>query len=356
VITPELLAYFAIPQAKAKAVVLPADITVEKYGAERNGMIMKALGQRVKKGSFVMAQPYVEDTMASLYQLSPAVTAYFNDKHHMPEYIGAQWLPKRFKAFENGKEFAENVGEVALPAVIKVSSSSSGDGVCICTKAADVQNAVDRFSSVTGRVFIEEHIDFQKSYGVHFGIPHDPKKPADIIGINEQITTMNGAFLGGIIEHFSVPPALDGAVQHLIDYIIPKVRAKGWYGIGGFDVLVDGHGKAYFIDANFRMTGMSAYHFLIDRGLIQRPMMSIMGTFVGDEQSLRDALSSFAAVDAPNRFLKIICMSRNNDVWRFNAALEYADEQQLARRIEQVLAARIESEALESVRLAFQTS
>ena len=71
------------------------------------------------------------------------------------------------------------------------------------------------FGSASGRVIVEEHIDFRKSYGVHFGIPADPKKSADLIGINEQITTVHGEFLGGIIEHIKVPVALEGAVPTL---------------------------------------------------------------------------------------------------------------------------------------------
>ncbi|MCA9327586.1 hypothetical protein KDA14_03600, partial [Candidatus Saccharibacteria bacterium] len=159
-----------------------------------------------------------------------------------------------------------------------------------------------------------------------------------------------GAFLGGIIEDFTVPPALEGAVQHILQDVIPKVRERGWYGIGGFDVLIDEFGKAYFIDANFRMTGMSAYHFLIDRGIIRRPMMSIMGTFVGTESALRTVLAPFAAKKTRSRFLKLICLSRNNTTWRFNAALEYSDENELLNRVELLLSAGVQSEALESVR------
>lgn len=349
-ISNDLLEYFGIPKAPESSVVFPASISSNLQGTERNAAVRDVLKHQVRPGSFVMAQPYLGDDMDGLYQIPPSVTAYFNDKHHMPEYIGAEWLPKRLQVYENGAQFASTVGHIAIPAVIKVSSSSSGDGVCICTKPEDVESAIERFRSVSGRVFVEEHIEYTKSYGVHFGIPADPKKAADIIGINEQITTVHGAFLGGIIEHFMVPPALEGAVKHLLEYVIPRVRDRGWYGIGGFDILVDEHDNAYFIDANFRMTGMSAYHFLIDRGIVKRPMMSVMGAFTGDEAALRAALGSYAAAASDGRYLKMICLSRNGNTWRFNAALEYSNDEELLARVNELLAAGVESEVLETVR------
>ncbi|MBL8121824.1 ATP-grasp domain-containing protein [Candidatus Saccharibacteria bacterium] len=338
-----------IPRESSKAVVLPDSIDVLLCGAERNAAVKEALKHMLRPKSFVMAQPYLDEELADFYQIKPSVTAYFNDKHNMPEYIGAQWLPKRLYAYDNGKAFAESKVKIALPAVIKVSASSSGDGVCICKKPSDVTKAIERLQYASGRIIVEEHIDFQKSYGVHFGIPADRKQPPDLIGVNEQIVTINGEFLGGIIEDFAVPPALEGAVDHLMRFILPRVRARGWHGIGGFDVLVDSHGKAFFIDANFRMTGMSAYHFMIHRGVIKRPMMSVLGEFEGSEEELLETLGRFANPMSNQRFLKLICLSRHENTWRFNGALEYTNELQLLERVKMLLDSGIRSSVLDAV-------
>ncbi|MBP9761456.1 ATP-grasp domain-containing protein [Candidatus Saccharibacteria bacterium] len=342
-------AEFGIPMENQNAIILPPHIDINLRGPERNQSIIRELQRRLDKGRFVMAQPYTDDSLGEFYQIEPSVTAYFNDKHHMTDYIAKSWLPERRFAYDSGREFAASTDSIAAPAVIKVSASSSGDGVCICKTQADVETARERFGSASGRVIVEEHIDFRKSYGVHFGIPADPKKSADLIGINEQITTVHGEFLGGIIEHIKVPVALEGAVEHLINHIVPQVRAKGWHGIGGFDVLVDENDRAYFIDANFRMTGMSAYHFLIDAGKIHRPMMSVLGTYNGSEADLRQAFGKHAAQKSPDRFLKIICMSRHEDTWRFNGALEYTSEEDLARKVKQLIDIGVKSSVLETV-------
>ncbi|MGB4800897.1 MAG: ATP-grasp domain-containing protein [Candidatus Saccharimonadales bacterium] len=344
-----LLHDFGVPVEPQSALVISPQIGPETRGEARNVALKRELKAKLQKHSFVMAQPYLDADLAEYYQIRPSVTAYCNDKHHMTDYIGEQWLPKRLHAYENGAAFTASDTVIALPAVVKVSASSSGDGVAICKTPADLEDAVRRFGQASGRIIVEEHIDFQKSYGVHFGIPADPAREADLIGVNEQITTVHGEFLGGIIEHVEVPAALEGAVEHLMEHIVPQIRAKGWYGIGGFDVLVDAKGRAFFIDANFRMTGMSAYHFLIDSGVIHRPIMSVLGEFHGNEDQLRAALGQFSMPSSSARFLKLICMSRHDDIWRFNGALEYKTENELADRVKLLLDAGVRSDVLETV-------
>lgn len=352
----KLLKYLGVPIEPESTIVIPASIDPGLVGQERNQAIKHELLGLVKPNAFVMAQPYQDADFADYYQIHPSITAYFNDKHHMPEYIDPLWLPERRHAYDSGAEFAAANDPIALPAVIKVSASSSGDGVSICKTDKDLEEAKRRFKTTKGRVIVEQHIDYLKSYGVHFGIPADPLKPADLIGINEQITTIHGEFLGGIIEHVKVPESLERAVEHLMNTIIPRVRARGWHGIGGFDVLVDADGQAYFIDANFRMTGMSAYHFLIDSGVIHRPIMSVLGEFHGTEDQLRVALGPHLAVGSQNRFLKLICLSRHGDVWRFNGALEYTSEADLAHKVNLLLDAGVDSGVLSMVSASLATA
>lgn len=347
-----LLRDLGIPHGAEKSIILPAEISETIKGKARNDLIKRELRQHLKPGCFVMAQPYLDDDLAEYYQIDPAVTSYFNDKHHMTEYISEQWLPKRYFSYRSGVEFAATNDKITTPVVIKVSSSSSGDGVCICRTQADLATARQRFGEASGRVIVEEYIEYKKSYGVHFGIPADRAEPADLIGINEQITTVHGEFLGGIIDRVETPPGLEGAVDHLMNHIVPQVRERGWHGIGGFDVLIDSSGRAVFIDANFRMTGMSAYHFLIDAGFVHRPMISVLGEFTGSETALREAIGQFSLVTSRQRYLKLICITRHEMKWRFNGALEYSSGEDLAAKVTQLLDAGVKSDVLEAVKKA----
>lgn len=340
---------FGIPKQPERAVILSADIGVDLVGRPRNEAIRAELGKQLKDNKFVMAQPYTDRELTSFYQIPPSITAYMNDKYNMVEYIDPKWLPKRLASFESGKVFARKFAQIKPPVVIKASSSSSGDGVHICFTEDGVKIAAEKLKDVSGSIIVEEMVDYVKNYGVHFGIPHDKNKPAELIGVNEQITSQFGEFMGGIIDARKVPEALDGAVDHLINAILPKVRQKGWYGIGGFDILVDKEGNAYFIDCNFRMTGMSAYHFLIDNGKAKRPLLSVSGEFRGTAEQFKEALIKYAGAKSRDKFLTIICLSKHDDLWRFNGALEYEDREQLSQRAKILLEAGIKSAVLEVV-------
>lgn len=347
VIDEQVFKFFGIPKQPEKAVILPANIGVEMVGKPRNDAVREALKKQIRPKMLVMAQPYLDPELKEFYQIPPHVTAYMNDKYNMSEYIDEKWLPKRLASFASGQEFSKKAKTITPPVVIKASSSSSGDGVHICFTKADVKDAAERLEPISGSIIVEEMVDFVKNYGVHFGIPYQKDKPAELIGVNEQITSKFGEFMGGIIDARKVPEALDEAVNYLINTILPRVREKGWHGIGGFDVLVDKNGKSYFIDCNFRMTGMSAYHFLIDAGKVNRPVMSVSGEFRGTAEELKTALGKYAGAKSKQKTLTMICLSKHDDVWRFNGALEYKDKTQLGERAKQLLAAGVKSAVLE---------
>jgi len=336
-----------IPAIHSSQIVkLPQDINIQLAGKVRNEAIKAQLISSVKPGRFVMAQPYTDMNMRGLYQISPDISAWFNDKANMSEYINSNLLPKSYGIYKSGAEFAEKYKKVTLPAVVKASSSSSGDGVYLCLTKKDLKRAAKKLKPILGTILAEEYIKIQKNYGLHFGIPHLRSETIDLIGINEQVVSPKGQFMGGFIESTDIPYELNEAAAHLMEDILPYVRAKGWYGIGGFDILVDDTGKAYFIDCNFRMTGMSAYHFLIANKRIISPLLSFSGEFYGNKEDFEKAILPFAGVASVGRFVHLIALSKNDNTWRLNGALCFDTPDQLQDRATVILNAGIRSDTL----------
>ncbi|MDB5182781.1 MAG: hypothetical protein JWO47_565 [Candidatus Saccharibacteria bacterium] len=346
-INQKVIDLFNIPQvAKDRAIVLPSEIDLSVEGNHRNEAVKSALKKLITPGSLVMAQPYTDDDLADLYQIPAQTTAWLNDKSNMGSYVNADMMPKSFGIFANGSEFFKAHESMPVPVVVKASLSSSGDGVFLCDTEEDIKEAAHKFEHLEGKILVEQYIKTVTNYGVHFGVPSDKKMPIDIIGVNEQLTTPKGEFIGGIIRSAEIPKELIKAVTHLKNDILPKVRDMGWYGIGGFDVLVDDTGKAYFIDCNFRMTGMSAYHFMIANQKLKRPVAGFSGEFIGKSEDLIKKLSEYGGKDANGKFLQIITMSRHDDTWRFNGTISFKNDKELKEYASLLLFADVESQAL----------
>jgi hypothetical protein len=343
----DILNDFCLPQlSPGQTIILPEAIDLSVEGLRRNDAVKKALKELITPGQLVMAQPYTDPDLTDLYQIPAKTTAWLNDKSNMEEYIGADMLPKRYGVFTNGAEFLGAFSTVPAPAVVKASLSSSGDGVCLCETAAEIEEAANKFAHLEGTILVEQYIKTVTNYGVHFGIPQNKKRPIDIIGVNEQLTTEKGEFIGGLIHPGDVPKELTNAIKHLKNDILPKVRSMGWYGIGGFDVLVDTENNAYFIDCNFRMTGMSAYHFLIANNVLKKPIAAFSGDFHGTAQEFKDKLYLFAQKHSNNKFLQLITISKHEDTWRFNGVISFETQQQLKDRAGLILTAGVDSLAL----------
>jgi hypothetical protein len=346
-IEPDLLDRLAIPQLNPdQTILLPQEIDANTEGAGRNKLVKAALLELASPRSLVMAQPYTDSHMTGIYQIPPSLTNWFNDKNNMPHYIPSNLLAGRLATYTKGSELLQNYEQLALPYVIKVSLSSSGDGVHICRTKQDVLAAVDKLKDFSGTIFVESYIKAVKNYGVHFGIPKATGEPIDLLGINEQITSHDGEFLGGVVVTDTANLRLQHAIQRLRREILPAIRDKGWYGIGNFDVLTDEAGRLYFIDGNFRMTGMSAYHMLIANGTLQAPIVSFGGEFTGSRQEFEANLAPLAAKDSSHKIMHLIALSKNGRKWRFNGALHFSNTEQLHERVMSVLAHGVKSQAL----------
>jgi hypothetical protein len=348
VLRQSLLRKFDLPEVRPEQlIVLPEDINSNLTGDQRNQRIKASLQGSISGSNLVMAQPYIGKDMAGLYQIPPEVTTKLNDKSNMHLYIEESYMPQRLASLQSGKTLAGQCAKQQLPFVIKASASSAGDGVYICQTDKDIKAAVKDLSTFKGNIIIEQYIKEVNNYGVHFGIPYSTNEPIDFIGINEQLTTPEGEFVGGIIKSEEFPEQLKEVKSYLLTTILPKVRAMGWYGVGCFDVIIDDQSKAYFIDCNFRMTGMSAYHFLIANSTLKTPLVGMGGQFTGSEEELEKCLLPFAGKHSRGRFLQLIALSRHHDTWNFNAALMFNSDEQLHERAKKLYDAGIKSNTLD---------
>ncbi len=327
-------------------ITLPKEITASICGVNRNELVKKALKNITKFGQLIMAQPFLQNDLKKHYQIDPETSIWLNDKHNMPEYISEQYLPKRYATFTNGEAFCSSDQTFPIPCVIKISSSSSGDGVWICHDVSQFAEAKAKVSELNTTIYVEQYIDIVKNFGVQFGIPADQSKPIDIIGYDEQQTTDQGEFLGGLINPHQQYPVLDEVYQLLLEDVLPKIREKGWYGIGGFDVLIDANDSFYIVDSNFRATGLTPYFFLVKNKIIKNAMISFAGTFCGTINDLKERIAPFAKQGAEEQILQVVSLTQDDRLFRINGAVLFDNNESLMSNARRLLDLGIDSSVL----------
>lgn len=330
-------------------IVLPSSINEGILGNERNELITEALFKQTSPKKLLMAQPILDDRLIDDYQIDPKLSIWLNDKKNLDQYVPLELLPKRYAQFLNGKDFFDSQLKIPVPCVVKVSASSAGDGIRLCQNVADLEKAKADFRQVTGTLFIEEFISYKHNLGFQFGIPYDKSfffNP-HIIGHNHQITAVDGEFLGGFVIHDNEETVAEiKEIKKIIENeILPKIQDMGWYGVGGFDVLITEKGKFYIIDSNFRTTGMTAYIFLTRNNLISKSMVSFTATFKGTEKEfIKNVLS---LNKGKKKILGIVSLTKKDDEYRFNAALLFNRKKELPDLAKSLIEVGVKSAVLE---------
>jgi len=335
---------------KENVIPFPSNISESVEGHERNEMIKAAIKNLIPKKSLIMAQPYLDESLRDYFQIDPRITNFVNDKSNIRSYVDSEFLPRVYATFANGEEFNGKEYDGPLPCVIKVASSSSGDGVRICKNWVDFQKAKADFEHLNGVIFIEEFINAVENIGVQFGISYDPNGPMEIIGFNQQFTNENGNYLGGVIDPNKKISALARIYDVLLTKILPKVRAQGWYGVGGMDVLIDVNDKFYFIDPNFRMTAAFAYVYLMRHGEFKSPMMTFMGVFHGNENDFKEKILSVSKLGSANKpMLRIIALTKANGFYKFNAGMFFDSYKDIAPQAKKLIELGVSASTLKRV-------
>jgi len=339
-----------IPLIKeTQIIVLPPHINEDVPGLERNKLIADALLKQTSPGKLLMAQPMLENELVKKYQIDPKLITWLNDKKNLEKYVPKELLPERYVYFSNGEDFYNSKVDVPLPCVVKVSASSAAEGVRMCRTREDIQQAQKDFKERTGTIFIEKFITYIHNIGLQFGIPFKENVffPPHVIGHNHQVTSVGGEFLGGFIFREEIDEHAEKVKKIIDKEILPKIQKMGWYGVGGFDVLIDAEGKFYIIDSNFRTTGMTAYIFLTRNNLISKSMVSFNGTFDGSEKDFIKKV--FSLNKGKKKILTIISLKqrRTGKGYRFDAALLFDKKEELPALAEKLMKKGVQSEVLE---------
>ncbi len=331
-----------------RIISLPAEISVESTGIERNERIKKAILESVSEKSLVMAQPFSDEKLKPLFSIPPENVQKLNDKRSMDDYVPSELLPETYSTYLNGQEFSEAQPNPPFPCVIKVTSSSSGDGVRICTSTSELRAAQHDFAHIHSDIYIQEFVDSQKNIGIQFLFPFAPHEKGQILNVSEPITTKNGIFMGSKI---SDNRSLDSKLHaFLFDHIFPYLRANGWHGIGNVDVLLSKSGKYYCIDPNFRFTAASPFCLQMVRGEIQAPsIISFIGRLKKPIEEVRNILTPFAQQQSDTQIMSIVAMVQDPEKTVFNAAVFSNEADSFQENASKLLQAGIESSILKKL-------
>ena len=310
-----------VPLQSSHVFILPEDITADVTGKARNDKVKTALRNLKLQKSLVMAQPFLDENLQDSYQISPNTCVWFNDKENLTEYIPSENLPVEYDLFLSGKDFAKSTKIYPTPCVVKMSSSSAGDGVRICNSDEDLKSSKEAFKNLDGHVIIYKFIYSVRNLCVQFGIPADPKKKIEIIGYNEQVIGKWGEFLGGMVTPEFDQPELQDLFKLMEENILPKLRAKGWHGVGGLDVLITEKNKYYFIDPNCRMTASFVFVCQVKNKQIKKSLLGFTGTFEGSESDFRKTVLPIAKLGTAEQLLNIASMSYRNGIFYFYGAV-----------------------------------
>lgn len=328
---------------------MPAIIGPEIEGNQRNTLVKEALLSLTDHGALVMAQPYDDVILNNRFQFPSDLTIWLNDKVHLRYIVPSEYLPDRYAVFINGADFAQYAQKLPLPCVVKVSSSSSGNGIRICRTRRQLLNTQREFSMIRSSILVQEYIAVTRNFGIQFGIPSDRRFPVEIIGVSEQLTTSEGEFIGGIVDPDRLMPEIDGVNDLLLQVVLPSVRDRGWHGVGGFDVLVGRNNRFYITDPNFRMTGMTPYLCEARNGRIRKRMISFNGAFRGDMASLRRVIVPFAVEGHPDQLLHLIALTRHRDTFHMSGAMLFDEDAEVAPYAARLLRLGFESKVFKKL-------
>lgn len=334
---------------RSHVIGLSDEITDDLPASVRNMLVKTSLCSSLGDSKLAMAQPFLDASLKDRYLIPPRLTINLNDKVNRRFFIPSAYMPFVLKEYVNGEEFFSSSDVFPFPVVIKVASSSSGDGVRIAMNDADLLQAKQQFKSVNGRIIIEEHVESAHNVGIQFGIPSDPARPIRILGYNEQLTSRDGGFLAGIINPYKHIAAMQRVYDVLLHRVLPRVRSLGWYGVGGIDVLITRDGRFYFIDANFRMTATSAFIYLQQTKHIVNPVASFVGSYCGSYDGFLSDIVPLGQKGNSRQIMSVIGLTYRNGIFRFNAGVLFDTPESLKANAKILLDLGVHSDCLKAL-------
>ncbi|MBM2659767.1 L-aspartate--L-methionine ligase LdmS [Staphylococcus pseudoxylosus] len=189
------------------------------------------------------------------YALDKNTFIALNNKSRLPEWTGYKYLPER--EVVKIDDFEEAVSNWEFPFVLKPGDdlpTAGGYGVMICHNNKDLikaKQAISKASHMTNTLIIEQKIEIATNYSVQYA--YSKEEGIRYLGTTEQLTDQYGYYKGNHNAQ-DVPNAVIQAGREIME-----IGAKnGYFGIAGFDLLVDMNNDIYAIDLNFRQNGSTS--------------------------------------------------------------------------------------------------
>lgn len=217
-------------------------------------LIKKSAYECNKKIYFQYAhEPDVLDN--AYYALDKNTLTALNNKSRLHEWTGYKFLPKReIVTIDN---FEEVISNWEFPFVLKPgddSPTAGGYGVMICYNNEDLREAkqaISKASHITGVIVIEQKIEAVNNYSVQYA--YSEEIGVRYLGATEQLTDPYGHYKGNHNAQ-NVPEAVIQAGKEIMEI----GANNGYFGVAGFDLLVDKNDDIYAIDLNFRQNGSTS--------------------------------------------------------------------------------------------------
>ncbi|MEY8599131.1 ATP-grasp domain-containing protein [Staphylococcus shinii] len=189
------------------------------------------------------------------YALDKETLIALNNKSRLAEWTGYKYLPKR--EVVTVAEFENSVSNWSFPFVIKPAGdlpTAGGYGVMICYNNEDLKNAkqkISKASHMTNSLIIEQKIEAVNNYSVQY--VYSEKEGIRYLGATEQLTDQYGHYKGNHNVQ-KVPLSVIQAGKEIMEIGVKN----GYFGIAGFDLLVDKKNNIFAIDLNFRQNGSTS--------------------------------------------------------------------------------------------------
>lgn len=189
------------------------------------------------------------------YALNKDIFTALNNKSRLAEWTDGKYLPKREVVSVDDFEVA--ISKWDFPFVLKPgddSPTAGGYGVMICYNNEDLSKAkkqIFKTNNITDTIIIEQKIEEKYNFSVQYA--YSQEKGVVYLGATEQLTDPYGYYKGNHNAQ-NVPLKVIQAGKEIMEI----GAQKGYFGIAGFDLLVDKDDNIYAIDLNFRQNGSTS--------------------------------------------------------------------------------------------------
>lgn len=328
-----------------RRIVLPEDIDISVQGDLRNTMIQKALQNSLSDKTLVMAQPYINSSLEDKYLIDPRISAWANDKDSMRDFVPEEFQIPELARASSGEDFkALNGTNFPYPCVVKLSASSGGDGVRICKSASDFALAQKTFASYNCTVLVLKFIDTVMEVGAKFAVHPGPSAHFSRIGATKDFSGRDGDWVGSLVGESIEEEVSERMYAVLENFVLPKLRERGWYGVGEAGALIDKDGRFFFSDFNCRFTGDMAQTFQMNQQIFTAPKLMVFnGLRQGTLNEFEKAVKTNARRGDKNQMLNVVSATEYDEGVRLHGGVLFDQDETLMENI-----ARLESVGIRS--------